>query len=166
MVTHAPEKAALKFYRWNRIAVLQIRVDTARDLERLHNGTPLRATRCSVCKNPKCHECGFNKNTRYVRVESSPCYACRRPMRIAEAVCCGASFLPEQLTQEEEALARQHGCILKVCYSKTLDRSYLANVCEHCGRFVGNQHLMTSGAPRTQVWIGTSGYYCTRCGTW
>ena len=76
------------------------------------------------------------------------CWKCHQPMKVAiirgdfdkrEATTCG----PEKFSEEEKAIAASKGVFIKDSYSNTMNEGYAANVCQHCGGFVGQHFLFT-----------------------
>ena len=167
IVTHEPEQPVYDYARSNGVAVAEFRLTTATDLEALDRAGTLRAANATLrCRTPSCSACGgplHNEPIRYsLHVLVAPCWKCRSQMKIAlwEAdggeiheymggpSVFGPSGLSIGLTVEEGegpdddelAIARGHGLVIKRHYTRTMEAPYLANTCQRCGAFVGANH--------------------------
>ncbi len=50
---------------------------------------------------------------------------------------------PETFSEAEKQTANQSGVLLKDVNSKTASETYLANICPHCGEFIGKWYFFT-----------------------
>ena len=144
VLTHEPEAAALAYYAAECIHVVLCRLSAEADLDTLRGTAPL-SVETTACLRPKCPDCKHPLGERDLHVVTGECYRCQRPMPMAFTLTGGEAFDPTTFTKAEIAAAERHGCRLRMHYSKTVQKSYLANECTHCGAFAGNFFL-------PQVW--------------
>lgn len=84
---------------------------------------------------------------KYIESEPKPCinilvnecWRCKNDMLVSyyddgTLIPCG----PSNFTEKQVAIASNAGCIIKESYSKTMQESYLANICPHCGAMIGD----------------------------
>ena len=167
VVTHEPEQPVYDYARSNGVALAEFRLTTATDLEALDRAGSLRPANATLrCRTPSCSSCGdplHNEPTRYfLYVVVAPCWKCRGQMKVALWEADGSEmhdslggpsvFGPSGLSvgitveegqgpaEEELAVARGHGVVIKRQYSRTIGAPYLANTCQRCGAFVGANH--------------------------
>lgn len=78
-----------------------------------------------------------------LHVVDAPCWKCEKIMKVAMLSCKVDQFLygPEYFSEKDMQIARDNGVIIKNIFSKTIEDSYNANVCEHCGSFIGSFYL-------------------------
>lgn len=79
----------------------------------------------------------FENEKKTLKIINSNCWKCNEKMKIAMIDGDQDYFGPEGFSKKEIKLAEEHGVLLKIQHSKTMDESYLANTCPHCGNFVG-----------------------------
>lgn len=164
IVTHAPERQALDFYKQNRIAVVSYYLKSDEDVSRLDSYI-LKPDTVDLCTNPICKKCRSLMFKKRLLVIDDNCWKCSAPMKVAaidknEAYLGWGSF-----TEEDIPLAAKHGCYLKYHYSKTAGERYIANTCSKCSAFIGSHYLFTEyvavpESPRKEFDIG---YYCPNC---
>ena len=167
IVTHEPEQPVYDYARSNGVAVAEFRLATATDLEALDREGTLQPAKATLrCLTPSCSACGdplHNESIRYsLYVVVAPCWKCRGQMKVAlwgadegemhdylgGRSVFGPSGLSRTITveegqgpaEEELAVARGHGVVIKRQYSRTMGAPYLANTCQRCGAFVGANH--------------------------
>lgn len=76
---------------------------------------------------------------RPMMIITAPCWQCDKDMLVALVGDDNGNmgYGPEDFNQEEIALAKKNGVLLKKIDSKTAEETYLANICPACGAFVG-----------------------------
>lgn len=167
VVTHKPEESVLAYVGEHGIALAEFHVASSYDLEVIEGSPALEATKTTICLRPKCNQCHDPLDTSVLHIVKTFCHVCSSIQRVA-IVALGdphPDYLwPEDFSEKEVALAREHGARLKQSYSRTLGRTYLANACE-CGAFLGNFYLgaITEGGrcnPATA--ICETGFTCGR----
>jgi hypothetical protein len=144
VVKHAPDETVVDYVRQHNIALVEFHIKSVDDLERISQSEVLLPLKVNVCSRPKCKICGRPLRKRVLHVVDASCWKsqCGRPMKIAIGEIEGLILGPEDFTDQELAVARQHGAILKNKYNQTAQKSYLSNTCSHCGAFVGLSYLL------------------------
>jgi hypothetical protein len=138
VVTHEPEEQVIKYYEENDIILVLFKLDSDEDLDLINRET-LNPRTVDFCINPKCDKCGNRMNAKYICIGAIDCWKCHRPMKASWIEARFEVFSPEDFTLSELDYARNNGVIIKKVTSKTLDgEQYLANVCSHCGAFIGS----------------------------
>lgn len=139
VVTHKPTSEALQYYNDNKIACLQILVESFADCDKIEEklSTPNYVNRCP---NPICNKCGHVMNKAKLVIVATNCWKCGRKMKVAMLVANnGLSKLsPAEFNDREIETATSLGANIKPKYSQTVNELYLANTCEHCNAFVGD----------------------------
>ena len=162
VVTHAPEEAVRKFYTRQCIQLIRINLPDGAALEPLRNMSELSASFVSFCARKKCPKCQKPLTKRVLRIVVGECNRCSQPMKVALIDYKGFSNGPDGFVESDIQLTSDQGCILEKRYSKTLDASYLANVCPTCRAFVGQHYLYLHSACPTQA-VLEAGYLCDDC---
>ncbi len=97
----------------------------------------------------KCSKCYGNcTHRKKLFIITGYCWRCQFPVKVAVKNCepeeynypCG----PEGFTLSEIELARVAGVKIKVRFSKTLNESYMANICPKCNALIGKHYLFTN----------------------
>jgi hypothetical protein len=83
VVTHAPEKSTVEFYRENKITLVTVNVKTTDDLEELRNSASLPVARVDACLRKKCTKCRKPLWERNMVIRSSECHKCKAKMPVA-----------------------------------------------------------------------------------
>lgn len=164
VVSHEPEENVFRFAESVGCPVVEFHLKDEGDLERITNGSPLRATKVNICTKPKCKECGGPMYSRELKVVDHNCWSCGGAMRIAFLDIGGETYAgPEGFSSEEVDRAWELGAVLKREFSKTVGSAYLANTCPNCKKMTGNNYLL-------KPWLGASydpgestGVACPRC---
>ena len=141
VVTHKPEPEVMQYYDKKKIACLQIQVEDFPDCDRIEEKLS-HPDKMNICPNPRCKKCGSVMNHVQMVTVSSNCWMCRQKMTIAMlATKNGEIFSPADFSKEDIEIATTLGANIKPSYSKTVNESYLANVCKHCNAFVGDHYI-------------------------
>ncbi|MCH5176239.1 MAG: hypothetical protein J1F40_10165 [Prevotellaceae bacterium] len=142
VVTHKPESEVMQYYKENKIACLQIQVNDFADCDTIEEKIS-HPDKMNICPNPKCKKCGEIMQHVQMVTMISPCWRCGKEMKIAMISPKNGSCLldPQYFNDEDMKIARTMGANIRLCYSKTIENSYFANVCEHCNAFVGDFYL-------------------------
>jgi hypothetical protein len=88
-------------------------------------------------KNNICEKCGKEKELVKLNIVDCDCWNCKKPMKVALAICGGTFWGPEEFDEETINLARKNGAIIENRFSNMMKESYLANVCPSCNQIVG-----------------------------
>jgi hypothetical protein len=160
VVTHKPEDNAIKYYKENKIILIQIDLDSENDLENIDEKIN-NPSIVDFCFNPKCKICGNYKTKKELVVVNTSCYRCGRPMKVCY-VLTNCSFMgPDALNENEIGFAKSKGVLLEIRFSKTTNEKYLANVCPNCKAFVGDffiHEYVGGDDPKYDI-----GYFCEDC---
>lgn len=159
IVTHAPERSAVDGYTREKMTRIEFAVKDAKALEGLAGGDPLHATYVSHCIAPKC-ACGGILYPRHIYIHDVPCWKCGEVMKAAYMYYSFGPDGPDKFRPEEIHYARRKGVVLERRFSKTVHRSYLANVCAHCGNMWGRH--FTADASK-EILPGTSEAVLLEC---
>ncbi len=140
IVTHRPEDIVLKYYEEHKILCLQINVKEFSDCDTIAEkiSTP---TKVNLCPNPTCDKCGEIMHSAKLVVRVVDCYTCDHKMKVAMIETPYNTLSPMNFNNEEISMAQDLGVIIEQRHSKTLNSSYFANVCGHCGAFVGDFYM-------------------------
>ena len=142
VVTHPPDDNVHALCRNRSIELLECHIKREEDLEHIGNSTPLLMTRGSYCPRMRCSKCQARLTSNRLHVVVRECHRCKHQLRIAFASHGGSVRGPEEFSAEEITAAENHGVILRVVASKTLNAHYVANVCPRCEAFVGKHFLL------------------------
>jgi predicted RNA-binding Zn-ribbon protein involved in translation (DUF1610 family) len=122
VVTHKPEEAAISFYKENKIALIQIELDSDDDLDRIEAKIN-KPTSINYCINHQCPNIGeyaFNRDTRLV---VRNCSNFHQMLSVEAGIFHHfGAFFPTDFTDEEIELAKSKGVIFE-------DRKV---ICPHC----------------------------------
>lgn len=142
VVTHKPEPEVLKYYEEKNIVCLQINVDDFSDCDNIEKKLS-RPSEMSTCPNPICQECGNRKNTRTLITTTASCWSCGQRMKIAMILVGddSSAIPPSDFNEQEINIAKSLGVNITKKYSNITRNSYLANTCEHCNNFIGDNHM-------------------------
>lgn len=174
VVTHAPEETAKEFYRKNGIAVVEIHLDSDDVLTNV-KAKAAHADRVDLCPDRKrCDQCGHFREPIEMKLIEARCYACNARMKVPYIEGDhrrGSHIGPDQFTQEEIAIARKQGAIIKWQYSRTVNAKYWATTCGRCQKFIGRNFLFTEYiAPAASESLKIAsirlGDFCTYCERW
>jgi len=162
IVTHAPEKLTLDYYRNHHIAVVSYKLESDEDINRL-DAQILKPDSVDVCSNPKCSKCGKHKSRKRLLIIEGECWKCRAPMKVAALQ--GDMGYEGSFSESDIQLAVQNGVFMKSHYSRTAGMRYTANTCRKCGAFVGDHYLFTDyvAVPSYSRQELDAGYYCPLC---
>ncbi len=166
VVTHKPTDDAIEFYRKNRIALVQVNLFSESDLDDIEGkaGSPGRVT---VCRNPRCDQCGRFTQHAYMALMKGRCWSCGDRMRVALIELKGKYYKrildPRKFTKADLELASAHGVKIIAHSRPTYRDKYFACTCPSCNKFVSTFQLHNSWlnyeakkvetAPR--IYIGT-----------
>jgi hypothetical protein len=175
VVTHAPEETTLRFYKDNKIILIQINLENELQLENIEN----KLTNPDVvefCINPKCKKCGSYLLKKKMIIVDASCYRCKKQMKVAGIYSQDGRIMrsesthlpPSSFNKDEIDFARSKGVNLALQYSSTTKMKYLANTCNHCKAFVGDFYTFDEyyapafygDLPSTKYDIG---YFCRNC---
>ena len=142
VVTHKPEEPVVRFYDENKIACLQINVTDFLDCDKVNEklGHP---DHVNICPNPICNVCKHVKQKVKMVIVTTECWRCGEKMKAAiiEAENGNRILSPSEFSQEEINIAVSNGVNIKNRYSKTVNSSYYANVCNRCNAFLGDFYM-------------------------
>ncbi|KAM3104390.1 hypothetical protein, partial [Phormidesmis sp. 146-33] len=164
VVTHAPEQAALDYYKRNQITVVTYTLESDEDTRRLDSPT-LKPDRVNLCTTPKCPKCGSHTSRKRLLIIDSNCWKCTAPMKVA-ALRGDMGYLGAgDFVASDIQLANQHGASLQSHYSQTARERYIANTCLRCKAFVGSHYLFGDyiANPSCGRQEFDAGYYCPVC---
>ena len=142
VVTHKPEPEALEYYEKNKIACLQILVNNFSDCEHIEEKLSLPYD-VNLCPNPVCDKCGRVKNKAKMVIIPASCWKCGHEMKVAMIVANNERGIKSAsyFNEKEISIANSMGANIAKRYSKTVEDSYMANVCEHCNAFIGEFYM-------------------------
>ena len=142
VVTHRPEPEVLEYYDKQKIACLQIVVDDFVDCDCIEEKLS-SPNNVNLCPNPICDKCGQVMHNVKIVTVTTECWKCNQEMKVAMLVADnGREILsPSEFNEEEISIAKSLGVNVAKRYSKTVQDSYLANVCGHCNAFVGDFYM-------------------------
>ncbi len=148
VVTHKPEPETMKYYDDNKIACIQIKVESFDDCD-IIDYKIANPDKVNICPNPVCEKCNNRKNSRKFIITEAPCMKCGRNMRIAmikniegtKKIKWAEFYGPEKFTIEEIETAKQNGVYIEKQYDKSIKESYNANICNHCKEFIDKYSL-------------------------
>lgn len=175
VVTHKPEPEVIKFYKDNKIILIQINLTSDKDIELLIEKIS-NPDIVDFCINPKCITCGNYSQITRMMIINGPCWSCENTMKIATIFSSdfhglrgkGQYLSPSDFNADEIEFAKSKGVILKIHYSNTLNSRYLANTCGKCGKFAGDFYLYSNyisqaafGDYPSQTY--DKGYSCQHC---
>lgn len=142
VVTHPPDDNVHALCRNHSIELLECHIKREGDLEHIGKAAPLLITRGSYCPRMRCSKCQARLTSNRLHVVVGECNRCKHEILIAFASHDGSVRGPEEFSSEEITAAENHGVVLRVVTSKTLNAHYVANVCPRCKAFVGKHFLL------------------------
>lgn len=163
VVTHVPKPEVRDFYARKHITLVKIRIPDLAFLESLRDLKELHADEVTACLRKKCPYCKTPLKTRKIIVVTSECDRCGKPMKVAFLDCELTTLGPSSFTRADLAAAASHGGNLRYRFSKTLQTTYLTNVCQFCSAFVG-EHFMHHHWHAPQDASIPAGFHCFDCG--
>jgi hypothetical protein len=169
IVTHKPEDNVINYYKDNNIILIQIELDSEDDLENIDEKIKIPSL-VDCCLNPKCKICGNYQAKEELIVCNASCYRCGNPMKVCYISINNGYYdfkTPSGFNENEINFAKSKGAILEMRFSKTTNKKYLANICPHCGSFIGDwflfddyivEHRYDKDIQKYDI-----GYYCEEC---
>lgn len=167
VVSHAPEPEMLAFCEEQSIQVVELHLASNEELDSLEQLLAI-PTLVRACRNPICPTCNGRQRTKTLLIAQGRCWRCNSPINVAAIDSEYGVIGPEQFSDEERRIIRQHGVIFKKRFAGSYDKNVWVNACGHCPGFIGPGHLeeqyidrATAGEyPLQRVTIGHS---CTTC---
>lgn len=165
VATHPPQANAMKYYKKHNILCLQIKINDTDccDIvaEKLSNPDKVNIP----CPNPKCEKCGCVMNNAKIVTTIDYCWHCGEEMVVAMLIPKNKSdfFFPSAFNEQEIDIATILGAKIEEKYSKTQDRKYNANVCKHCGNFIGEFYIHNYWESPYKHEIDLDYYKCFNC---
>ena len=141
VVSHPPEDNVRSYAATNNLPIVEFHLSSLEDLERLKDSNPLNPSKVDLCTRPKCRKCGKPLFQISFYVVTGPCWKCHRDMKVALFSFGHGIEGPDDVPDEALNIARQHGVVLQVNFSKTMQERYVSNTCPRCRAFVGNFYL-------------------------
>lgn len=142
VVSHKPEPQVLEFAKQSKIAIVQFGVNGPEDLEIIEKAAEWPVSVYPpVCKRPRCSNCHGPLFEKTLHVVKGDCWKCHKEMCIAYMDVDHERLAPDDFMESDIQIAKQHGVVLQVRYSKTVGEKYLANICPHCGSMLGKFFL-------------------------
>jgi len=141
VVSHAPDENVLNYVTENDITLVEFHLKSAEDLEVIVESSTLHPTIVHLCLRPKCKVCGHPLHPKVLHIFDGDCWKCNASMKIAVLDVEFNLEGPENFSKEEIDIARRHGAILKINYSRDSQEAYLSNTCGHCGVLTGRHYL-------------------------
>ena len=162
VVTHAPEQAALGYYRQNHIAVVLFELKSDEDIARVDESV-LKPDSVNKCRNPKCSNCKRHMSKQKMLIIEGDCWKCGAPMKVA--ALRGDLGYEGSFSQEDAQLATQHGVYMRSQHSRTMRTRYFASTCRRCKAFVGEHYLFRDYVAVLEYKSQEieAGYYCPHC---
>ncbi|BBI30728.1 competence protein CoiA family protein [Cohnella abietis] len=140
VVTHKPTWQAMYYYEQEGIFVLQIHLESYKDLDKL-NESPLPFTKMNLCYNPKCIKCEHHKRRRYMEIITGPCLRCTGEMKMAFMMDGGYTRYVHRFYAKEIETARENGVLIQEHFTQLAygtSSPLLGCTCGHCGYFIHN----------------------------
>jgi hypothetical protein len=166
IVTHKPQESAENYYNSENIPVIKIFLESDEDIYNVNNN-PLTPPSVEYCiELPKCPKCGNYMGKKHLNLGTYECWRCNIPYKVSWIttgnVNAGDFYGPEGFTDYEIKIAKEKGIIIEKRYSKTMEESYNANICPHCGSFLGE--FFIHDLLYTEEEKILTGYRCLSCG--
>ncbi|MGC8757805.1 MAG: competence protein CoiA family protein [Caldisericaceae bacterium] len=166
IVTHELQENAEKYYTSEKISIIKIFLESDEEIYKI-KGDILKPTLVEYCtKLPRCQNCGNYMEPKYLNITTAECWKCGFPYKAAWITTgndVGIAYGPEGFSEREIKIAAEKGVIIEERYSKTMDEKYNANICPHCGSFMGKffiHELVYTEDEKLLV-----GYRCFSCGS-
>ncbi len=142
VVTHKPEPEVMQYYDDKKIACLQLQVDDFPDCDRIEEKLS-HPEHMNICPNPRCKKCGEIMLHAQMVTVAAKCRRCGEEMKVAMLSAKNGHYLlgPAYFNDQEIKMAMDMGANLEKRYSKTMNETYLANVCKKCLSFIGKFYI-------------------------
>ncbi|MDR0901918.1 MAG: hypothetical protein LBM92_04010 [Opitutaceae bacterium] len=139
--SHQPEENVMERYKRNKMTLIEISLEQGfAKLESIKNESPLEVSHVDYCMTPRC-QCGGLLYERGIYIANTSCWKCGQEIKAAYMHAGFGPESPEYFKSQEIYYARKMGVKLERSYSKTLERSYMANVCPHCKHILGSHYI-------------------------
>lgn len=136
VVTHAPEDTTLGYYRENGIALVQINLESEKDLTKVDE-IAQNPSFVGVCTNHCCINCDKqSSSTRAVVFQAVPCPRCGSPIEkyfIKFDSVFGRSVVSD-FSDEEIELVKSTRTSIEVRVGEDQNRKFPVSVCQNCKR--------------------------------
>lgn len=176
VVTHAPEETALKYYKDNKVILIQIKLDDETDLERISSKLS-QPDVVDLCLNPKCEKCGNYMYEKKLVIAVGKCLNCRNSIQVATIQSYSNRIIrnkseilyPSDFNNFEIKLALEKGANILLHPSPYAPKSYFANSCNKCKSFNGDylqysEYKTTKNIRELPSVKHKIGYFCENCG--
>lgn len=166
VVTHTPESEALAHYEYRKIQVIEIHLSNDQDIDQLEK-LIAEPTIVQACRNPCCAKCQTRMQINELMIIHGKCWRCDKSMKVAckegRSYYCG----PEEFTDSERTIAKNHGAIIKK-RNLEWESGVWVNCCPGCGVFVGAGHLCSQYVTKANMGELSfqrikAGYICSAC---
>jgi hypothetical protein len=174
VVSHAPEESTLKFYKDNKIILIQINLENEVQLENVDEKLT-NPDLVEFCFNPKCKKCGDYLLKKRMIIIEAKCWKCESDIKIATinsnkgCIRNISNYLnPSDFTKHEIEFARLKGVFLAYPINPKARFKYLANSCHICKARLGNNNIFEEYyAPAGYGNLNSQqyeiGYFCENC---
>jgi ssDNA-binding Zn-finger/Zn-ribbon topoisomerase 1 len=166
VVTHEVQENAEKYYTSQNISIIKIFLESDEEIYEIKDSV-LKPKSVEYCTElPRCPKCGNYMEIKYLNITTVRCWKCGLPYKAAWITIGNGSrgifFGPERFSENEIRVATEKGVMIEKRYSKTKNDNYNANICPHCGSFMGEffiHDLLYTEEERILL-----GYECSSCG--
>jgi len=83
------------------------------------------------------HYARLHPKVKLCLADDTLCWRCNEKMHTAYGMVDDNPISPDGFNETMLKIAKEKGVIIEPRYSKTTDETHLANVCPHCGTFIG-----------------------------
>ena len=172
IVTHELQENIEKYYISKNISVIKIFLESDEELYKIKDEI-LNPTSVEYCTElPRCPNCGTYMSRKYMNIGTYECWKCNKPHKVAWITVdnsvpitddsWGSYYGPDAFSENEIKIAREKGVIIEERYSKTIHEKYNANICPHCGVFIGQFFIHDLLYTEEEKLL--AGYKCPSCG--
>jgi len=143
VVSHRPDPTVLAYAAERRIPLAEFHMAGTGDLDHITESEVLIPTKMDLCMRPRCPKCGKYLQKASLHVIGARCWKCDRAMKAALLTGLGGVRGPEALTEQERAVARENGVVLRLERGNTRRGQWkrMTNACGHCGAFTSTHYL-------------------------
>lgn len=159
VVTHEPEEESLKYFRDNKIVLVQLNIKNEDDLKIVREETIIPSLVLCCLNNQRCDHCNDFMHTKKRMISNAECWKCSTPMKIADF----ETNEKGEVNLEEILFLKKQGIIIENRYVKDLG-NYYVNVCRKCNYFHGPVRMCSYFNNDYKLEKYIVGYECLRCG--
>lgn len=141
VVTHKPDENTIKFYKENKIILIQINLHSDTDLEKIISKIE-KPDKVDFCMTPTCKKCGDYLIKKTLITYKNVCF-CGTENLIAYTQLSNSEWYNGiwRFSEKDKEIAKKYGVNIVWKQSEKTKKQYLSNVCKTCNKQIKEQQF-------------------------